>query len=593
MAFLALVPAGNAGAAQVGRWEGAGPDGFRVSFQVMQVPGSARRAASFLAISCPYQGELNLQYAAETRDGFIEPGDTRRPWAFPIRRSGRLKQPTLGGKSFYGTPAIQGKLDDGSGRVKVLHGSSCDGGFGQDVRLEVHRVSGAMPASGVWKLGPQPSELRFEVFGTALQYFNGHLFTGMGVYQGVPYPCIGPLVANLPGWINPDGSFAVSIANPPPTTEIKGSFASATTASGSYVHSVPVNTALFRCKDLPVPFTAELEEAIPPPRVGGRELEDDPGPEPPPTPPFPSPTEPTDYVALGDSYSSGEGVPPFDPETTTKTDRCHRSTRAYSRVFAPPGYQLNRTFLACSGAITDNVGRLDPSGALTGTPQGHDDSRLVQLGRLDSAAWQATDLVTITIGGNDSQFAGVLGQCVFLPCHKGKRAERIKARIANEVPPLLAGTYGAIRQTATSAGVVTLGYPQLFPNDPRDRCPFGKRVVTRAKQVFLRERGEQLNSVVRRQAAAAGFHFVDVERAFAGHEPCGKKKEWIHGLVLGLGRGGGKAVYSFHPNRKGQRAYAKTMRRYFSCLYRNGFPFDAAGVPAAPTPAQPVPGACR
>ena len=43
------------------------------------------------------------------------------------------------------------------------------------------------------------------------------------------------------------------------------------------------------------------------------------------------------YVALGDSFSSGEGVKPFHPETDhaawfTTADTCHRSFGAYSQT---------------------------------------------------------------------------------------------------------------------------------------------------------------------------------------------------------------------------------------------------------------------
>jgi lysophospholipase L1-like esterase len=303
---------------------------------------------------------------------------------------------------------------------------------------------------------------------------------------------------------------------------------------------------------------------------------------------LPTPSQPADYVALGDSYSSGEGVPPFDPDTTTGANRCHRSTRAYSRAFAPPGYTLNRSFFACSGAVTDNVGRIGADGELTGTVQTGEPS--IQLLRLSGGQWQASDLITLTIGGNDAQFADVLKQCVVHACQRGKRAEAIKQRIATEVPPLLSSTYAAIRGQAPNATTLVLGYPQLFPDHPRARCPIGKRVVSRSKQVFLRERGEQLNQVIRTQAAAAGFHYVGAEQAFAGHEPCGPKDEWLHALVLPLR--GGQTVFSFHPNADGQRGYAQRLENYIACVYQAGFPFRPTGIPAPVSPTQPAPAGC-
>jgi hypothetical protein len=338
------------------------------------------------------------------------------------------------------------------------------------------------------------------------------------------------------------------------------------------------------CVDVPIPFEAVWERPASPAMVGAVSRRTPRAPRPQPV--LPVPPEPLDYVALGDSYSSGEGVPPFDDGTDTAENRCHRSAFAYSRVLDLPGYRFLRSFFACSGAVTDNVGLLDQaSGQISGTVQYPSESA-VQLARLDAAAWGKADMVTLTIGGNDAQFASVLSECIVFRCHRGRRAQRIVSRIARDVPPKLAATYGGVARSAPNASVFVLGYPQLFPDRPRARCGIGKRVVSRAKQSFLRERGEQLNRVIRRAAATAGFHYVDVERSFRGHEPCGRKSEWIHSLVL---RGG--LAYSFHPNRAGQGAYARRLRRYFECLAGHGWPFLGSGMPANPR-GQRVPSAC-
>src|SRR5690242_1852786 len=43
---------------------------------------------------------------------------------------------------------------------------------------------------------------------------------------------------------------------------------------------------------------------------------------------------PYSYVALGDSFSSGEGIPPF----LQSGPACHRSSRAYANWVRPAGY---------------------------------------------------------------------------------------------------------------------------------------------------------------------------------------------------------------------------------------------------------------
>src|ERR1700737_1237361 len=96
------------------------------------------------------------------------------------------------------------------------------------------------------------------------------------------------------------------------------------------------------------------------------------------------------YVALGDSYSSGVGTRTYYNDGTS----CQRSPYAYGpKIAAARGYALN--FQACSGAKTTDVNSN-------------------QLGPLNSS----TNLVTITIGGNDAGFSNVIVNCAapFFDC---------------------------------------------------------------------------------------------------------------------------------------------------------------------------------
>jgi hypothetical protein len=90
------------------------------------------------------------------------------------------------------------------------------------------------------------------------------------------------------------------------------------------------------------------------------------------------------YVALGDSFSAGEGVPPYEPGTATLRDHCHRSTRAYSRLIALPGIRFLRSFYACSGARAPDV---------------LSRSRYGEVPQVDHPRLHRAQLVTISIGG--------------------------------------------------------------------------------------------------------------------------------------------------------------------------------------------------
>ena len=80
-----------------------------------------------------------------------------------------------------------------------------------------------------------------------------------------------------------------------------------------------------------------------------------------------------------------------------------------------------------------------------------------------------TDLVTLTIGGNDADFARVLRFCLALPdCHAQAvdfdgttLAEALPLQIENLVRPALQQTLAEIRTRAPNAAVILAGYPLL------------------------------------------------------------------------------------------------------------------------------------
>lgn len=111
-----------------------------------------------------------------------------------------------------------------------------------------------------------------------------------------------------------------------------------------------------------------------------------------PATPAPAAPQPLQYIALGDSYSSGEGLDPFLPGTDTATDSCHRSTQAYSQYVLPkPDW-----FEACSGQT--EAALTSPTMNGQERPQG-------------SYLNQGTGLVTFTFGGNDLNWPSVLLDC--------------------------------------------------------------------------------------------------------------------------------------------------------------------------------------
>ncbi|GAA3890500.1 SGNH family lipase [Streptomyces sedi] len=206
------------------------------------------------------------------------------------------------------------------------------------------------------------------------------------------------------------------------------------------------------------------------------------------------------YVALGDSYSSGNGAGSY----IDSSGDCHRSENAYPSLWAEANDPSSFDFVACSGAVTSDV---------TGS----------QLGALDNS----TGLVSITIGGNDAGFADVMTTCV-ISSDSGclNRIATARDFVNSTLATRLDGVYNAIKTNAPNAQVVVLGYPRFY-TEPSGIC-LG---LSQTKRQAINDAADLLNSVISSRAAAHGFAYGDVAAAFDGHELC-SGDDWLHDLAL-------------------------------------------------------------
>ncbi|WBC17008.1 SGNH/GDSL hydrolase family protein [Micromonospora sp. WMMA1998] len=217
------------------------------------------------------------------------------------------------------------------------------------------------------------------------------------------------------------------------------------------------------------------------------------------------------YVALGDSYSSGVGAGPYDFST------CLRSQKSYAPLWAAAHAVTSFRFPACGGAVTADV-------------------RNNQVGQLSAS----TTLVTITIGGNDAGFADVMTSCRFGSTSSCESAVAgAKAFATATLPGRLDATYAAIRERAPNARLVVLGYPRLFETG---YC--GLLAMSSYKRTILNQAADVLNGVTADRAGAAGATFVDARPYFTGHGVCAAEP-WIRD-VSGV-------IEAYHPNASGYR----------------------------------------
>ncbi|MFF9015659.1 SGNH/GDSL hydrolase family protein [Streptomyces sp. NPDC014870] len=221
-----------------------------------------------------------------------------------------------------------------------------------------------------------------------------------------------------------------------------------------------------------------------------------------------------DYVALGDSYSSGVGAGSYD----SASGDCKRSTKAFPVLWKNANAPSSFAFTACSGARTGDV----TSG---------------QLGPLSTA----TDLVSVTIGGNDAGFADVMTTCV-LQSESAciDRVNQAKAYVASTLPGKLDSVYAAIRAKAPNARVVVLGYPRFYKLG--GSCVAG---LSENERRAINEGSDLLNEATAKRAADHGYTFASVVPAFTNHEIC-SSASWLHSVNwLNIGE-------SYHPTAAGQ-----------------------------------------
>ena len=250
---------------------------------------------------------------------------------------------------------------------------------------------------------------------------------------------------------------------------------------------------------------------------------------------------PLRYVALGDSYSAASGVLPPDPTSPL----CARSTSNYPHVIAAKtGAQL--TDVTCGAAETKDFATSQYPGV---APQ------------LD-ALHQHTQLVTMTIGGNDNNtFIGAIAECGAAglstlgqgsPC-RDRYGDSFATDIQHTTYPALKHSLRAVVKRAPHARVAILGYPWILPKT--GGC-FDKMPVATGDVPYLRGVEATLNRAVRRAAAATGATYVSFAKASEGHDACqATGVRWIEPVLQGTN------PVVVHPNALGELQMAtRTMR---------------------------------
>jgi outer membrane protein assembly factor BamB len=302
-----------------------------------------------------------------------------------------------------------------------------------------------------------------------------------------------------------------------------------------------------------------------------------------------------EYVALGDSYSSGEGLNSYESGThDDKKNTCHRSSKGYPAiVLSHQSTTVDRTFRACSGAKIDDFYH---KRGFDGVDFG-DDGQLYAPEEPAQIVWLGpeTKYVTLSVSGDDALFAPILTKCVYkrftnFDSYTPSKAfldacnDEIDAGFTAiaRLSDRLAQLYRLILTRAPNAQVRVLDYPLIFP-DPKDYTGYANK----ACNVALNNRALYMDAIVKRLrklnmtvnsdivAAVRAAHksgpdsvrlqIVSLDTFFGDHTiSCGDENRpapWINGARIQFGTTASNA--SFHPNQTGQCEMAIAVNQSF------------------------------
>jgi lysophospholipase L1-like esterase len=284
----------------------------------------------------------------------------------------------------------------------------------------------------------------------------------------------------------------------------------------------------------------------------------------------------SDFLSLGDSYTSGEGAYDYLAGTDTSDNVCHLSANSYPlllirQLFTSQGGHS----VACSGATVQDIlpaaaasypGQVRGGTALS---QRSSDNIAQILGNFSPGYLPQANFVsqyqpktlTVSVGGNDIGFGDILAQCV-LPhlrnttCYSTYEDRLELARTIDKENAALKGLLQKLKAKSPATAIYVIGYPQIAAE--HGDCALNVH-LDEAEIVFSEQIVQHLDEAIAQAAQSAGAQYVDISQALAGHRLCetAASQVAVNGLTAGAAAGitidGVSSIKflakeSYHPN---------------------------------------------
>lgn len=317
------------------------------------------------------------------------------------------------------------------------------------------------------------------------------------------------------------------------------------------------------------------------------------------------------YVALGDSYASGQGdVDKIGVNHyisgTNAPDGCHISDRSYPYLLRQKLSLVddNSRSVACSGAKL----RDDLNSNLS-TYMGQN-NQLISWSSINREKAQKNAInafqpgvvpqvefvhvyqpgfVTIMGGGNDIGFADILRYCAgeLGTCGYAKKNSELASLLAGAISQQRGEMVDFIRKIkliSPKTVVFVIGYPKFISNSITVSCRLGLSIgILNEKEAASINNGvSSLNAELRAAAGEVGAYYIDTENVLNGGKLCDANPMYMTGLadIPGgtLNSSDLDKYQAFHPNSKGhERIFRAIIEQYPSIGSMQENPVAAGG----------------
>lgn len=318
-----------------------------------------------------------------------------------------------------------------------------------------------------------------------------------------------------------------------------------------------------------------------------------------------------DYLALGDSYSSGEGH--VLDGTSSYTDEtkgiggCHISLNSYPFLLrnqlAIQSHKMQS--VACSGAkvsedyyadMTQYLGQGKRLEALSTSDREERKEDALEkftpgiVPQLEFVAKYKPATITLTGGGNDANFGPILAHCAGVSdwrdrytCGYARKGSALHRQLANTISRRYDATRNLIKkikEVSPETTIHIIGYPSFIADN--GTCK-DAAMLSFSERKMINQAVSYMNSTLKAAAMTEGAHYKDTQAALTGGRIC--ETDAHHVTTLSDIDGffdGSRRVEAFHPNASGHAKMAEAILGQAFTVNANDNPQSNVATPVVP-----------